>query len=60
MFSVLITFLLSLALPALRPEVPLWAVSTGFFASVAIGVFFGVWPAVQAARLDPVTALRYE
>ena len=60
LFSILITFLLSLALPALRPEVPLWAVSTGFFASVAIGVFFGVWPAVQAARLDPVTALRYE
>ena len=60
LFSVLITFLLSLALPALRPEVPLWAVTTGFFASVAIGVFFGVWPAVQAARLDPVTALRYE
>jgi putative ABC transport system permease protein len=60
LFSIFITFLLSLALPALRPEVPLWAVSTGFFASVAIGVFFGVWPAVQAARLDPVTALRYE
>jgi len=60
LFSVFITFLLSLALPALRPEVPLWAVSTGFFASVGIGVFFGVWPAVQAARLDPVTALRYE
>ena len=60
LFSILITFLLSIALPALRPEVPLWAVTTGFFASVAIGVFFGVWPAVQAARLDPVTALRYE
>jgi len=58
--SVLLVFVLSLAVPALRPEVPLWAVSTGFFASVAIGVFFGVWPAVQAARLDPVTALRYE
>ena len=60
LFSILIVFLLSLALPALRPEVPLWAVSTGFFASVGVGVFFGVWPAVQAARLDPVTALRYE
>jgi putative ABC transport system permease protein len=58
--SVLITFLLSLALPALRPEVPMWAVTTGVVASVAIGVFFGVWPAVQASRLDPVTALRYE
>ena len=58
--SVLLVFVLSSAVPALRPEVPLWAVSIGFFASVAIGVFFGVWPAVQAARLDPVTALRYE
>ena len=58
--SVLITFFLSLALPALRPEVPMWAVTTGVVASVAIGVFFGVWPAVQASRLDPVTALRYE
>lgn len=58
--SVLITFLLSLAMPALRPEVPMWAVTTGVVASVSIGVFFGVWPAVQASRLDPVTALRYE
>ncbi len=33
-------------------------VAVGF--SLGVGVVFGVWPARQAARLDPITALRYE
>ncbi len=39
-------------------DVPTIILAVGF--SVAIGVIFGVWPARQAARLDPITALHYE
>jgi putative ABC transport system permease protein len=39
---------------------PLWAVLVAFGFSVAVGVFFGLHPAMQAARLDPVEAMRFE
>jgi putative ABC transport system permease protein len=59
-FSVMVTFVISKLFPSLPSETPPWAIMAGFGVSVAVGVFFGVWPATKAARLDPVEALRYE
>ena len=57
-------WLLSLAIrtfvPSLPSTVPLWAVITGFSVAVSVGLFFGMWPALKAARLDPIAALRHE
>ncbi len=46
--------------PNLPTAVPLWAASLGVMVSVLVGLFFGTWPAMKAARLDPVVALQYE
>ena len=48
------------AFDALPAETPLWSVVLGLVVSLSVGIFFGLYPAVKASRLDPIEALRYE
>lgn len=44
----------------LPSAVELWSVILGIVISSSVGIFFGIFPAMKAARLNPIEALRYE
>jgi len=58
-FGCLLSFLVK-TLSSFPSSVPVWSVVAGFAVAVSVGLFFGMWPALKASRLDPIVALRYE
>ncbi len=57
--GILLAKLISL-LTKLSAAAPIWTIILGFLFSVGIGIFFGIYPATRAAKLNPISALRYE
>ena len=55
-----IALLIQFLAPSLKASISPGAITAGLIVSMSVGLFFGLWPAYRAARLNPIEALRYE
>ena len=63
MVGILMGTLIAKILSAVSPlpaSVEIWSVGLALLVSSSVGIFFGIFPAMKAARLNPIEALRYE